>query len=90
MEDLKKSFLARGNNIVGSGGSGEENTIESISVNGVDIAPDENKNVDITFLPTTTTEPTEAWTGGGHKIVILSSEPETKYDGWIYLIAEEV
>lgn len=48
MEDLKKSFLVRGNNIVGSGGSGEENTIESISVNGVDIAPDENKNVDIT------------------------------------------
>ena len=48
MEDLKKSFLVRGNNIVGFGGSGEENTIESISVNGVDIAPDENKNVDIT------------------------------------------
>ena len=48
MEDLKKSFLVRGNNIVGFGGSGEENTIESISVNGVNIAPDENKNVDIT------------------------------------------
>ena len=48
MEDLKKSFLVRGNNIVGFGGSGEENTIESISVNGVDIAPDENKNIDIT------------------------------------------
>ena len=48
MENLKKSFLVRGNNIVGFGGSGEENTIESISVNGVNIAPDENKNVDIT------------------------------------------
>ena len=48
MEGLKKSFLVRGNNIVGFDGSGEENTIESISVNGVDIAPDENKNIDIT------------------------------------------
>ena len=49
MEGLKKSFLVRGNNIVGFDGSGEENTIESISVNGVDIAPDENKNIDITI-----------------------------------------
>lgn len=32
----------------GSGGSGEENIIDSISVNGVNITPDENKNVDIT------------------------------------------
>ena len=47
MEDLKKSFLVRGNNIVGAGGTGEENTIDSISVNGVNITPDENKNVDI-------------------------------------------
>ena len=31
-----------------SGGSGEENTIESISVNGTPISIDENKNVDIT------------------------------------------
>ena len=31
-----------------SGGSGEENTIESISVNGTLISIDENKNVDIT------------------------------------------
>ena len=31
-----------------SGGSGEENTIESISVNGTPISVDENKNVDIT------------------------------------------
>ena len=31
----------------GSGGSGEENTIESISVNGTPISVDENKNVDI-------------------------------------------
>lgn len=32
----------------GTGGSGEENTIDSISVNGVNVLPDENKNVDIT------------------------------------------
>ena len=32
----------------GSGGSGEENTIESISVNGTPISIDEHKNVDIT------------------------------------------
>ena len=70
--------------------SGEINTIEEVKVGGTALTPDENKNVDITFLPTTTTEPTKAWTGGGHKIVILSSEPTTKYAGWIYLIEEEV
>ena len=32
----------------GTGGLGEENIIDSISVNGVNVAPDENKNVDIT------------------------------------------
>ena len=48
MEGLKKSFLVRGNNIVGFGGSGETNVIESISVNGSPISPNENKNVDIT------------------------------------------
>ena len=32
----------------GSGGTGEENTIDSISVNGVNVEIDENKNVDIT------------------------------------------
>ena len=31
----------------GSGGTGEENTIDSISVNGINVPPDENKNVDI-------------------------------------------
>lgn len=31
----------------GAGGSGEENIIDSISVNGVNVVPDENKNVDI-------------------------------------------
>lgn len=32
----------------GSGGSGEENAIDSISVNGTPLTPDGNKNVDIT------------------------------------------
>ena len=31
----------------GTGGSGEENVIDSISVNGVNVVPDDNKNVDI-------------------------------------------
>ena len=35
-----------------------------------------------------TTAPTEAITDGGIHIVYLSSEPGTKYDGYIYLIAE--
>ena len=35
-----------------------------------------------------TTAPTEAITDGGIHIVYLSSEPATKYDGYIYLIAE--
>ena len=35
--------------IGGTGGSGEENKINSISVNGTPITPDENKNVDITL-----------------------------------------
>ena len=38
-------------------------------------------------LPYTTTAPTAANTDG-LKIVLLSSEPETKYSGWIYLIQE--
>ena len=35
-----------------------------------------------------TTAPTQAITDGGIHIVYLSSEPATKYDGYIYLIAE--
>ena len=69
--------------------SGEVNIIEGVKVGGTSLTP-ASKIVDITFLPTTTTEPTAAWTGGGHKIVILSSEPTTKYAGWIYLIEEVV
>lgn len=36
-----------------------------------------------------TTAPTAAITDGGVHIVYLSAEPETKYDGYIYFIAEE-
>ena len=42
----------------GSGGSGEENVIDSISVNGVNVAPDETKNVNIT-VPTVTNDLTD-------------------------------
>lgn len=38
-------------------------------------------------LPYTTTAPTAANTDG-LKIALLSSEPATKYNGWIYLIQE--
>ena len=33
-----------------------------------------------------TTAPTAAWTGGGYKIVVLTTDPATKYDGYIYYI----
>ena len=42
----------------GGSGSGEENTIESISVNGTPISIDENKNVDI-IVPTVTNDLTD-------------------------------
>lgn len=35
-----------------------------------------------------TTAPAEAWTGDGVKIVYLTSDPATKYSGYIYLIKE--
>lgn len=42
----------------GGSGSGEENKIDSISINGSPITPDENKNVDIT-VPTVTNDLTD-------------------------------
>lgn len=36
----------------------------------------------------TTVAPTKANTDG-LKFVVLSSEPDTKYDGWVYIITEE-
>lgn len=42
----------------GGSGSGEENKIDSISINGFPITPDENKNVDIT-VPTVTNDLTD-------------------------------
>ena len=42
----------------GGSGSGEENKIGSISINGFPITPDENKNVDIT-VPTVTNDLTD-------------------------------
>jgi hypothetical protein len=34
-----------------------------------------------------TTVPTSAYSGSGSRLVYLASEPTTKYDGWIYMIA---
>ena len=42
--------------------------------------------VSIDNVPTTTTVPTADYAGPGHKIAILTSEPATKYNGWIYFI----
>ena len=38
-------------------------------------------------IPYITTAPTSANTDGGLKVVVLSEEPATKYDGYIYIIA---
>ena len=60
--ETKLSTLGGG----GGSGSGEENTIESISVNGTPISIDENKNVDI-IVPTVTND--------------LTDELKSSYDG---------
>ena len=39
-------------------------------------------------IEVSTTAPTGANTNG-YKLVLLSSEPATKYNGWIYLIEEQ-
>jgi hypothetical protein len=36
-----------------------------------------------------TTAPKAAYSGSGSRLVYLASEPSTKYDGWIYLIARQ-
>lgn len=41
-----------------------------------------------TNLPIHTTAPSSANTEGGIKIVVLSSEPATRYDGYLYIITE--
>lgn len=54
-----------------------------------------NENPIITFgiplpsgFPYTTTAPTADNTDGNLKVVVLSSEPGTKYNGWLYIITE--
>ena len=44
--------------------------------------------LDATKCTLQTTAPTAAITDGGVHIVYLTTEPETKYSGYIYLIAE--
>ncbi len=40
-------------------------------------------------IPYTTTAPSSANNDGTLKIVVLSSEPATKYSGYLYIITEE-
>lgn len=39
-------------------------------------------------VPVLTTAPSSAYTGGGMKLVYLTTEPSNKYNGYIYLIKE--
>ena len=57
-ESLSTDFSVENGELKIVGGTGEENTIESISVNGSPISIDENKNVDIT-VPTVTNDLTD-------------------------------
>ena len=75
--------------LIGLGADAAEVPIEEIKLNGILVTP-VNKAVDITSLPVFDTEPTSAWAGPGMKMVILETEPTTYYDGWIYVLAEQV
>lgn len=59
-------------------GKGSNNELLGINSSG-NIAYGKN-------LPILTTAPSSANTGGGAIIVILSSEPSTKYSGYLYVI----
>lgn len=61
------------------------NDLESVKVGGSTLGI-ASKAVDIVSVPVTTTTPVGNWTGAGYKIAILSSDPATKYTGWIYII----
>jgi hypothetical protein len=43
----------------------------------------------VSGLPYSTSAPTSANTEGNLKIVVLASEPATKYDGYLYIITGE-
>lgn len=60
----------------GAGGSGEENVIDSISVNGVNVVPDDNKNVDIE-VPNIYIGDTEPTSEGVEIWVNTSGEPSS-------------
>ena len=53
--------------------------------NGIDIT---SNIISLLGLPYITTEPTADNTNGYLILVILSSEPATRYDGYVYIITE--
>lgn len=63
---------------VGDGHSADEGKLLGFDSSGYGVATNN--------LPILTTAPTEANTEGGIKIVVLSQEPATKYNGYLYLI----
>ena len=50
---------------------------------GIDIT---NDAISVSGLPFSTTAPTEANTDGTLHVVVLSAEPATKYNGYLYII----
>lgn len=70
--------------IVGNGWNNTHSNARTLDWNGNEyLAGTIDANGGIAYL---TTAPTSANTGGGIKIVVLSSEPTTKYNGYLYII----
>ena len=84
---MQNPMTAAGDIIVG-GTSGAPSKLAKGS-NGSLLGVNSSGNLAYTTgLPYTTTAPTAANTDG-IKIAVLSSEPATKYSGWLYLITGE-
>ena len=64
-------------------------TLDADATIGAALSSDGTKvEIGVAGLPYTTTAPTEDNEDGTLKIVVLSEEPATKYDGYLYMIAE--
>lgn len=80
--------MTAANDIIVGGTSGAPSRLSKGS-NGSLLGVNSSGNLAYTKgLPYTTTAPTAANTEG-IKIAVLSSEPDTKYSGWLYLITGE-
>ena len=68
--------------------------VTDVTVDGTSVVSSGTAAITMPTIPTSlpvetlTTAPSEAYTGPGLKVVYLSSEPATKYAGYIYMIAE--